>query len=110
LKNSEAKQKNNNLEGDGENLSPSKISKEKLHRKCIACGEFFDRKNMIRIMKQTNSNEIIINPDNKTFGRSAYLCKNIDCLNFAIKKNRFPRALRIKIDSNVLEKLKIMIN
>lgn len=107
--NRKQQQKNNFQEGEDNNLSPSLLKAEKL-RKCIACGEFFDRKKMIRILKNHVDNQFIINPDSKTFGRSAYLCKSEDCLKIAIKKNRFPKALRAKIDESTIEKLKIMIN
>ncbi|MDD3420056.1 MAG: YlxR family protein [Candidatus Gastranaerophilales bacterium] len=107
--NRKQQQKNNPKEGEDNNLSPSLLKAEKL-RKCIACGEFFDRKKMIRLLKNHTNNQIVINPDNKTFGRSAYLCKNEDCLKTAIKKSRFQKALRGKVDENTIEKLKIMIN
>lgn len=98
-------QNNNSKEGEEKTSSPSLLK-----RKCIACNELFDRHELIRIMRETESKEIIVNPDNKTFGRSAYICKNNECLKIAIKKNRFSRALKTNISESALEKLKIMIN
>lgn len=41
----------------------------------------------------------------KGFGRSAYLCPQVDCLQLAIKKNRLGRSLKTKINSDIYEKL-----
>jgi len=98
--------KNKNLtKGEETKTSPSLLK-----RKCIACGGLFDRNLLIRIMCEHKSKNIIINPDNKTFGRSAYLCKNNECLKNAIKKQRFLKVLKTNIEENLFEKLKIMIN
>ena len=55
-------------------------------RKCIACGEIKPREELIKITKEHNSGNIVIQPDSKTFGRSVYLCYNQECINTAIKK------------------------
>ena len=57
-------------------------------RKCCACGKIIDRNELIRILKEHKTGEIIIAPNNKQFGRSIYLCKNEECLKTAIKKKR----------------------
>ncbi len=103
------KQKNNSNQGEETKSSPFDLN-PKLRRKCIACGGIFERENLIRIMVENKTKEIIINPDNKTFGRSAYLCKDEDCLKAAVKKNRFQRALKAKMDENLSEKLKSVLN
>lgn len=112
------KSKNNSQKGEDILSSPSNLVPEnnlpsqssKLQRKCVACGGIFDRKDLIRIMADSKSKELIINPDNKTFGRSAYICPKAECIKTAEKKKRFVRALKVKIDENLIEKLKMMIN
>lgn len=99
------KQKNNLIEGEEEKSSPSALK-----RKCVSCNELFERSQLIRVMCEHESKKIIINPDNKTFGRSAYICKKPECLKIACKKNRFSRVLKTNVDENIIEKLKIMIN
>lgn len=101
------KQKNNSNRGE---VKSSPFDLKPIQRKCAACGGVFGRENLIRIMSENKTGEIIINPDNKTFGRSAYLCQNENCIKNAIKKNRLERVLRAKISENVLEKLKLMLN
>ena len=53
---------------------------------------------MIKITKVSSSEEIVINPNSKTFGRSAYLCYNQDCIEQALKKKKINRALKISTD------------
>lgn len=62
-------------------------------RKCVACGEFKPRKNLIRVMK-TDKNKLVINPNSETFGRSAYLCYNQSCIELALKKSKLNKALK----------------
>ena len=72
------------------------MNKETL-RKCVACGELFPRNTMIKITKHCFSSDVIVNPDSKTFGRSAYLCYNQNCIEQAIKKKKINKALKISM-------------
>ena len=63
-------------------------------RKCVGCGEFKPRENLIRVMKNENGGEVVINPNSKTFGRSAYLCYNQKCIELALKKSKLNTALK----------------
>jgi len=74
-------------------------------RKCIGCGELKDRKNLIKITFDKQENEIIINPDTKIFGRSAYLCYNNSCIINAIKKDRLKKSLKTPISEELKGKL-----
>ena len=82
------------------------MTKENL-RKCVGCGEFKPRKEMIKITKEFQSGEVILNPDSKTFGRSAYLCYNQSCIEQALKKNKINKVLRTK---NTCENLKGLLD
>lgn len=66
-------------------------------RKCVGCGEMKERSELIKITK-TNDGKIIINPDTKTFGRSAYLCYNQSCIETALKKSKLHKALKSAIN------------
>lgn len=65
-------------------------------RKCVGCGEFKTRENLIRIMK-TDKDGLVVNPNSKTFGRSAYLCYNQSCIELALKKSKLNKALKINV-------------
>ena len=66
-------------------------------RKCIGCGELKPRKDMIKITKEYATCEVVLNPNSKTFGRSAYLCYNQNCIEKAFKKNKISRVLKTNL-------------
>ena len=55
---------------------------------------------MIKITKEHESDNIVIQPDSKTFGRSVYLCYNKNCINMAFKKNRLNKILKTGANIN----------
>ena len=67
-------------------------------RKCIGCGAIKDVKELIKITKNFVDGMVIVNPNSKIFGRSAYLCYNEKCKELAFKKNRLNRALKSSQD------------
>lgn len=72
-------------------------------RKCVGCGQIKSREELIKI---TNSqNEIFVNPNNKIFGRSVYLCYNNDCIENAFKKNRISKVLKTTVPEDLKGKL-----
>ena len=64
-------------------------------RKCVGCGEIKSRNEMIKITRDFSTNQIVINPNSVTFGRSAYLCYNQNCIEQALKKKKINRVLKI---------------
>ena len=69
-------------------------------RKCVGCGEFKLRENLIRIMK-TDKEGLVVNPNSKTFGRSAYLCYNESCIEKAFKKNKLAKQLKTSVPNEL---------
>ena len=55
---------------------------------------------LLKITKEYTSGDIVIQPNSKTFGRSAYLCYNQECINNAFKKTKINRALRTNASIN----------
>jgi len=95
----------------------------KLHRRCVSCQciamrDVFWR--VVRVPIAANANEEFLidkslNEGNvKQFqiqldngmGRSAYVCKKLDCLHIAQKKNRLGRSLRAPIPPAIFDILK----
>ncbi len=70
-------------------------------RKCVGCGELKLRENLIKITKDYKDGSVVINPNSKIFGRSAYLCYNQSCIDSALKKSRLNKMLKTNV---VLEK------
>mgnify|MGYP003292385439 CR=1 FL=1 len=67
-------------------------------RKCVGCGEMKPRGDMVKITKDYKTGKIVLNPNSKTFGRSAYLCYNSTCKELALKKNKINRILKTNED------------
>jgi len=64
-------------------------------RLCISCRELHQVNNLIQI--KLSDKKIFVNPKSYLFGRSAYLCYNIECINKAKKKRQFEKSFRDKI-------------
>lgn len=76
-------------------------------RMCIGCRKRNDKDKFIKIVKENN--EIKIDEDQKAQGRGAYICKDKNCLNKAIKKQSLNRALKATIPKEIFEKLEELI-
>lgn len=77
-------------------------------RTCIGCNEKKEKKDLIRIVKDQKGN-IRVDISGKANGRGAYICKNIECLEKAIKTKKLGRSLKTKIDSQIYESLRGVI-
>ncbi len=79
-------------------------------RKCIGCGEVKNSRDLIKITKNYKTDELVINPNNYTFGRSVYICKNSQCIELALKKNKISKFLKKYIDECEKENIKTVLN
>ena len=81
-------------------------------RTCMGCNSKKEKKDLIRIVRQTinKDNKIIIDKTGKQNGRGAYICNNIDCLEKSIKSKRLEKVLDTKISKEVFDELKEIIN
>ncbi len=66
-------------------------------RRCLSCWKIQDRQELIRITTDYATGEVSINKNTKKFGRSAYVCKNKNCIEQAFKKNKLEKNLRVSI-------------
>lgn len=73
-------------------------------RQCIGCGEMKNKKEMMRVLK-TPEEEICLDVTGKKNGRGAYLCKNRQCLELAIKKKGLEKSFKMSISAKVYESL-----
>lgn len=69
-------------------------------RKCVGCNEHFEKKSLIRVVKN-NSGEVFLDLTGKQNGRGAYLCKNPKCLEIAFKKKAIERVLEVNLDEEL---------
>lgn len=76
---------------------------EKQQRRCVSCREAKHQTSMIRLAKFNN--EIFIDSSFSGNGRGAYVCKNSQCINNAIKKRLFNRAFKLNLDNEIYVQL-----
>lgn len=79
-------------------------TKREAKRMCTGCGEMFDKKTLIRVVKSPEG-EVSLDLTGKKNGRGAYVCNNLECLKKARKKRAFERAFSMKIDDEVYNKM-----
>ena len=73
-------------------------------RKCVSCGQYKKRSELIKITKEYLSGKVIPEPNSRIFGRSVYLCYNQDCINKAIKKG-INKPLKVSLSREELKGL-----
>lgn len=83
-------------------------------RTCIGCGGKKPKSNLITILKSPKSEpctyfEIYENGVKKN-GRSAYICKSLECFKNAVKHRKLEKSFKCKISKEIYEKLEKIIN
>lgn len=73
-------------------------------RKCIVCQDRDAKRGLMRIVKNKEG-QIFIDETLKANGRGAYICKNSECLQKAIKTKALNRAFKIEVPQEVYENL-----
>ena len=74
-------------------------------RKCIGCNEMKDKRELIRIVR--NSEGVMnVDPSGKLSGRGAYICKCTDCFDAAVKAKRLERAFKTRIPDEIYTTLR----
>ena len=96
-----------------------------VERKCAGCGKIKNRNELIKITLQSScensetvvdknipdnkleiqQKNVVINNDNKIFGRSVYLCYNDACIEAAFKKDKISKILKAPIPKDLKGKL-----
>lgn len=74
-------------------------------RKCVGCGKLKNRDELLKVTKENLHGSVVLEPNSKIFGRSAYLCYNKSCIEAALKKNKLQKALRTNISEELKGKL-----
>ncbi len=79
------------------------------NRICVGCGEAKEKRSMIRVVK-SSENEISLDGTGKKNGRGAYICKNMQCLERAVRSKGLERSLKTSVPADVITKLKEEMN
>lgn len=84
-------------------VSRMKVKKE-IKRKCVGCGEMFDKRELIRVVRSPEG-EIGIDLTGKKNGRGAYICNNPECLKKAKKRRSLEKAFSVKIEDELYSEM-----
>lgn len=80
------------------------VNKKVPMRKCVGCGEMKSKKEMMRVLKVSDT-EFQLDATGKKNGRGAYLCFSKACLEQAIKTKGLERSFKQAIPKEVYDKL-----
>ncbi|MCR5098602.1 MAG: YlxR family protein [Lachnospiraceae bacterium] len=87
-----------------EKLQPVKKSNRTPQRRCVGCGNSFDQNELIRVRKAQDGSVVVATGRDEA-GRSAYICKNVACLEAARKKRGFDRSFRCAVSQKIYDKI-----
>jgi len=73
-------------------------------RMCVACRESIEKKNMLRIVKNS-AGEVFIDFSGKAAGRGAYICDKSECIAKLKKQKLLNKAFSCDIPLSVYEKI-----
>ena len=73
-------------------------------RQCMGCRERKDKRDMIRVVRQTDGN-VSLDFSGKLNGRGAYLCPDPECLKKVRKSKALDRSLETAIPEEVYDRL-----
>ena len=75
-------------------------------RRCVACRKLLDRQQLLKVTRDHQDGVVL----EGGMGRSAYLCRNEDCLEESCRRKRLQKALRCQIPASVVEMLQKRLN
>jgi predicted RNA-binding protein YlxR (DUF448 family) len=73
------------------------LTKPRRARKCAGCGLERTKTEMLRVVRAPDG-AVSIDTSGRAQGRGAYICRNAECLDRAVKKNAFSRVLKCPVD------------
>ncbi len=76
----------------------------KCSRTCVGCGEIYDKKSLIRIVRNTEG-LIMVDETGRMNGRGAYICPSEECLEKAFKKHGLERAFKTPVPKEALNSI-----
>lgn len=85
-------------------------SEKKFKRKCIVCSSYKIKEDMIRLTKQKGSCEVQINMNNDIQGHSFYICKEVECLEKALKSKVLIKYTKLNTTQNTIDFIKNILN
>ncbi|MBP3597164.1 MAG: YlxR family protein [Clostridia bacterium] len=81
------------------------MQKKQPARRCIACNEQKDKKELLRIVRTPEGN-VEIDLTGKKNGRGAYICKSEECLKKVMKSKKLERSFEKEISLELYESIR----
>lgn len=78
--------------------------KKQPQRTCLGCNGVFDKKQLIRIVRDSEGN-ISLDKTGKKPGRGAYICDNAECLEKLKKNKRLSKQFGVAIPDEIYDEL-----
>ena len=75
-------------------------------RMCLGCREMKPKKEMLRVVRTSDTEEYIYDSTGKMNGRGAYVCKDNECINKCIKSKLFHKSFRANVPEDVYTAVK----
>ncbi len=69
-------------------------------RRCVGCRQLFPRSQLWRLVRQFDSHQVLLD---EGMGRSAYLCRQLGCLQAAQRKQRLSKALKAPVPDSLFQ-------
>ena len=79
-------------------------------RQCLGCREMKPKKELIRVVRAPDGEQISLDFNGKAPGRGAYICPDPDCLKKARKSRALERALSGAIPPEIYERLELELS
>lgn len=73
-------------------------------RMCVGCREMQEKRQLVRIVR-TEDGSAVIDLTGKANGRGAYVCVATECLKRAVRSRAIDRALDIKVNPDIIDRL-----
>jgi len=73
-------------------------------RKCVACNENKPKKELIRVVRNTEG-VVQVDLTGRVNGRGAYICPDLDCLEQVKKSKRLSKTLEIEVPDEIFDQL-----
>lgn len=78
--------------------------RKKPQRMCVGCMQMQEKSCLIRIVKEADGT-VSMDATGRKNGRGAYICKNADCLQKAMKAKRLERTFSMQLPDEVYAQL-----
>jgi len=80
-------------------------SRKTPERTCVGCALTAEKRDLLRIVRATDGH-VEVDPTGKANGRGAYVCARIECFDAAAARKRFDAALRVRIRTDDIDRLR----